>query len=189
MKDKYNTVRGHITVECIDSTGKIVDRFENKNLIMDTARIAMAGIAAGVSTATPINAFSIGTEGHVTGDFLTPKKEVDGFVSSRNNLFSDELNSYNYTISFTPPGTTSGMCTILNEPDSGSTVHINMVNSEVEYTITIPEQSANSGNQNNISVFTEAALFAGGNIFSMKCFPAKIKESTVSLRIIWKIIF
>ena len=189
MKDKYKTIRGHITVECINKGGEVIDRFENKNLIMDSARVAMAGIAAGVSTATPINAFSIGTEGHVTGDFLTPKQEVDGFVSSRTNLFSSELNSYNYTISFEPPGTTSGVCSVLSEPDSGSTVHINMVNSEVEYTITIPEQSANSGNQNNISVFTEAALFAGGNIFSMKCFPAKIKEPTVSLRIIWKIIF
>src|SRR5574344_240093 len=98
MRDKYKTVRGNIIIECVNNSGEVIDRFENKNLIMDSARIAMAGIAAGVSTATPINAFSIGTEGHVTGDFLTPKQEVDGFVSSRTNLFSSELNSYNYTI-------------------------------------------------------------------------------------------
>ena len=37
--------------------------------------------------------------------------------------------------------------------------------------------------------YTEAALYAGDNIFSMKTFPARVKEDTVKLEITWSIVF
>ena len=187
MKDIYKTpLSGHIIVECLDKTGKVLDRFENHNLIMDKARTAMSSLACALTTAEPINKFVLGTEGHITGDFLTPKGEAQGFLSSRTQLFSEESADFTYPIEFTNPGTASGSCVVDSEPDSGTTITMSYVGNDVEYTINIPETAANGA---GISVFTEAALYAGGNIFSMKCFPAKIKENTVSLKVIWKILF
>lgn len=187
MKDLYKKpIFGHIIVECSDKNGTVVDRFEKHNLIMDTARVAVSSLACGLSTAEPINKFVLGTDGHIPGDFLTPKGEAQGFISSRTQLFSEETSGFTYPIDFTNPGTASGSCTINSEPDSGSTITMSYVGNDVEYTITVPELA---GNGTGISVFTEAALYAGGNIFSMKTFPAKIKDDSVSLKIIWKILF
>ena len=185
MKDIYK-IKGHIIVECIDKKGTIIDRFENKNLIMDAARTAVSSSIAGMTVAAPMNKFVIGTEGHVTGDYLIPKTELQGFVSSRTELFSEELSSYTYPIVFNNPGTAVGPCVIVSEPDSGSTISLNYAGSDVEYTIEIPDIA---GNSTGIAVFTEAALYAGDNIFSMKCFPGKIKDNTVSLRVVWTIKF
>ena len=104
-------------------------------------------------------------------------------------LFSEEISSYNYPIVFTNPGTSNGVCAVVSEPDSGTastTINLKYLNNNIKYTIEIPELAANN---TGIVVFTEAALYAGDNIFSMKCFPGKIKDSTVSLRVIWTIIF
>lgn len=185
MKDLYtNKINGHIIIECLDSNKNVIDRFENKNLIMNTARITLSSILCDIGTAEPISKFVLGTEGHITGDYLTPKTELQGFVSTRTELFSEELSAYNYPIVFTNPGTAVGNCTIISEPDSGSTVKLNYVGTDVQYVIEIPEVSANN---TGVVVFTEAALYAGTNIFSMKCFPGKIKDNTVSLKITWTI--
>jgi hypothetical protein len=186
MKDIYNKKPiGHIVLECIGKDG-LVDRYEQDNLIMDAARIAVAPAIAGVSNTAPMNKFVIGTEGHVTGDYLTPKTELEGFISSRTELFSEELSSFIYPIEFQVPGTSSGACTVISEPDTGSTVNLNYMGTDVTFTIEIPELSANNS---GVVVFTEAALYAGDNIFSMKCFPGKIKDNTVSLKVIWTIKF
>lgn len=185
MKDLYtNKVKGHIVIECLDSNKNVIDRFENKNLIMDSARIVMSDILCGLGTAEPIEKFVLGTEGHVTGDYLTPKTELEGFVSSRTQLFSEELSSYTYPIEFTNPGVAVGACTIVSEPDSGTTINLDHTGTDVQYIIEIPELAANN---TGVVVFTEAALYAGTNIFSMKCFPGKIKDNTVSLKITWTI--
>src|SRR5574344_1109671 len=100
MKDIYTKpLRGHIIVESIDKDGNI-DRYEEDNLIMDSARLSVSSTIAGVSNSVPMNKFVIGTEGHVTGDYLTAKTEVDGFISSRTELFSEELSSFFYPIEF-----------------------------------------------------------------------------------------
>lgn len=185
MKDIYkNVVKGHIIVECFDSNKNLIDRFESKNLIMDSARIAMSDILCDMGTAHPISKFVLGTEGHVTGDILTPKNEAEGFISSRTQLFSEELSSYTYPIVFTNPGVNVGACSIVSEPDSGSSVSLDYTGTDIQYTIEVPELAANS---TGVAVFTEAALYAGDKIFSMRCFPGKIKDTTVSLKIVWKI--
>ena len=187
MKDFYITpVSGHIIVECLNDAGEVLDRFENHNLIMDTARIAIPSLICGLSTASELNKIVLGTEGHVTGDFLTPKGEAQGFISSRTQLFSEELAEFNYPIEFTNPGTSSGGCPIVSEPDTGTVISLEYSTNSIQYTIEVPALAANG---TGISVFTEAALYAGTNIFSMKCFPAKIKDNTVSLRIIWRLFF
>lgn len=186
MKDKYyKPITGHIIIECFDKSGSIIDRFEKNNLIMDNARTAMTKLTANITGAEPINKFVIGTEGHITGNYLTPKTDLEGFISSRTELFSEESTTYNYPIVFTNPGTVSGNCTIVSEPNSGSTVSLLTTSNSIQYTVEINDTAANN---TGIVVFTEAALYAGGNIFSMKCFPGKIKDNTVSLRIIWKIL-
>lgn len=185
MKDIYkNVVKGHIIVECLDSNKNVIDRFESKNLIMDSARIAMSDILCGLGSAVPISKFVLGTEGHITGDILTPKTDAEGFISSRTQLFSEELSSYNYPIQFTNPGVNIGECTIISEPDTGSKISLDHTGTDVQYTIEVPELAANN---TGVVVFTEAALYAGDKIFSMRCFPGKIKDQTVSLKIVWKI--
>lgn len=189
MEDKYtNYVSGHIIVEALDANNNILDRYEEHNLIMDKARTSISRLACGItgSLSKPINKFVLGTEGHKSGDYLTPKTSTEGFISSRTMLFSEDSVSYEYPIAFTNPGTATGSCVIVSEPDSGSTVSLLHENNNVQYTIEIPATAANN---TGIAVYTEAALYAGYNIFSMKCFPAKIKDNTVALRIIWKILF
>ena len=188
MQDFYTKKPiGHILIESINNDGEVIDSYEEKNLIMDKARLAVSSSIAGINNTVPMNKFVIGTEGHITGDYLTPKTEAEGFISSRTELFSEELNSYSYPIEFQVPGVAEGACSIISEPDTGSSVYLNYVDTDVTFTIEIPELAAN--NSGNVVVFTEAALYAGGNIFSMKCFPGKIKDNTVSLRVIWTIKF
>lgn len=185
MKDIYNNLSGHIIVECLDKDKNIIDRYEKHNLIMDKARVAMSGLISGQTGAPELNKFVLGTDGHITGNYLTPKTDLQGFISSRTQLFSEEIGNYTYPIVFNNPGTSAGACTIVSEPNSGTIITLATTTNSVQYTIEIDDTAANN---TGIVVFTEAALYAGSNIFSMKCFPGKIKDNTVSLRIIWKII-
>ena len=179
-------LKGHLIVECKNKNGEVIDRYENNNLIMDAARVAMSQMTAGLSNSSEINKFVLGTQGHLGNDYLNPKTEADGFVGTRTQWFSEESLAYNYPISFDTPGTPTGLCPIVSEADSGSIISINYSDKSVEYTIEIFEESANG---TGVAVFTEAALYSGTNIFSMKCFPGKIKDNTVSLKIVWKILF
>lgn len=187
MLDLYKKpLSGHIIVECLDKLGNVVDKFENHNLIMETARISVSSNACDIALSEPLNKFVLGTNGHISGDYLTPKTEVEGFISSRTELFSEELNNFTYPITFTNPGVPVGACTITSELDTGTTIALTYANNDVKYTIEIPEGAANG---TGVAVYTEAALYAGSSIFSMKCFPGKIKDNTVSLRVIWTIKF
>lgn len=66
----------------------------------------------------------------------------------------------------------------------------------VEFKFSIPKDQANgqhtpldTGYSSNISLFTEAGLYVNGRIFSMKTFPAKIKDDTTEVVVTWRIIF
>ena len=187
INDKH-TLNGHLIVECLDKDKNVIDRFENHNLIMDAARVAMAQMTAGLSNSSQIDRFVIGTQGHNGTDYLSVKTEANGFVGTRTELFSETANVYNYEILFDVPGTANGVCNITSETDitTPSLVTISYTDKTIEYTFEIYEENAND---TGVSVFTEAALYAGTNIFSMKCFPGKIKDNTVSLKIVWKIMF
>lgn len=101
---------------------------------------------------------------------------------------------YTYTVNFTlpttndTPGGTEASAIDEDDVDSGSTVKVLQTDTSVVFTIDIATAAGNSQNDTT-SVFTEAALYANGRIFSMKTFKAKVKDSTVLLRIVWTITF
>ena len=70
--------------------------------------------------------------------------------------------------------------------DSGSVATVGQTGSSVTFTFDI---NSAAGNNNGNVVYTEAALYAGTNIFAMKTFKAKVKDDSVLLRIIWTITF
>jgi len=185
MKDIFNNIRGHFTVESVDTNGKIIERYEEDNLITDTARVNMCDLVTGLSTGLNINKFVLGTEGHNVS-LTIPKTTAEGFVSARTRLFAEEMGSPTYPIIFTPTDATDANATNIVETDSGSTVHITKIGSTVTYYIEIPIEAANGV---GTVAYTEAALYAGPNIFSMKTFGAKVKDESVSLRITWSISF
>lgn len=102
---------------------------------------------------------------------------------------------YVYNISFTLPGTNvdAGGTTTLNlvetDAGSGSTVKVLQSGTSVTFTIDIATAAANLQDGGPSSIFTEAALYANNRIFAMKTFKAKVKDSTVLLRIVWTITF
>jgi len=65
-----------------------------------------------------------------------------------------------------------------------------------QFVFTIPKSQANNqhnaseaGFNSEVSLFTEAGLYVNGRLFSMKTFPAKVKDDTTELKITWRIIF
>jgi len=106
-----------------------------------------------------------------------------------------ENEPYTYSINFELPqentdpinGTIAQNITEDN-PGSGSIVSVLQTDTSVTFIIDIGTPAANE-HQINTSVFTEAALYANGRIFTMKTFKAKVKDSSILLRIRWTIIF
>ena len=102
---------------------------------------------------------------------------------------------YVYNIEFTLPGSNidAGGTVALNlvetDAGSGSTVKVLQSGTSVTFTIDIATAAANLQDGGPSSIFTEAALYANNRIFAMKTFKAKVKDSTVLLRIVWTITF
>ena len=165
--------------------GKLIDTIEQKNLIMDLARNQFAKFCGGIVT-DPINKLVLGTQGHVGSDTDTPKTSTEGFISSRTNLFSEVsgTNHVNFeNFSFTPNGISGSTVTCT---DGVSTANISSLNNIATFIVDIPE---NVGNGTGSITFTEAALYTGTNIFSMRTFKGRLKDNSIALRITWKIIF
>jgi len=94
---------------------------------------------------------------------------------------------FKYNITFTPPGVLVGDAVVVEDDlNSGSTVNFNQAGREITYTIDLDNTAGNGG---SAVTYTEASLYAGDTIFSMKTFRGKIKDSSVLVRIIWKISF
>ncbi len=70
----------------------------------------------------------------------------------------------------------------------GSEIFVLHNDKSVQFTIDIVNYVANE-QTDTASIFTEAALYFHGRIFSMKTFKAKVKDDSVLLRIIWTINF
>ena len=51
------------------------------------------------------------------------------------------------------------------------------------------ETAANGTDGRSVVSYTEAGLFCETEMFSIKCFPAKVKDVSTSFSIIWRIIF
>lgn len=213
LNDRVNFI-GDFSIKAFKKDGTI-EEYREKNLIMDLARTNMAQLIGGVTTVTnngdPINKFVLGTLGHHGTNVLDYVKVGENrvvgddstvFNSTRTSLYSEETGSgaYNYNIPFDVTGDEDVTVNVDGEmfladvsqwTDTAVQNTIQRVVSErtVTYTITIPTSNANSLPEDPTIAYTEAALYAGDEIFSMKCFPARVKEDTVKLVITWSIIF
>jgi len=183
--------------------GKLIDVFEDHNLIMRDSKRTVAYLTSG---AYPdgisdmfINTFALGTGGTVDGDLLTPKS----FDYERPNMFSEAEGKPTYPITWNPKTADSGgNVTVTSEGSAqipsitnNSAVSINIENdSTIVYVINISNANANGAGDGAIA-WTEASLYnaeAYGNYgrnFAMRTFSAKIKENTTNFRITWKIVF
>ena len=206
LNDQVNFV-GVFSIKAFNADGT-VDEYTEKNLIMDEARRNMAQLVGGVTSAGDtrgmhINQFVLGTKGHNGTDILNYIKVGDaGFTSARTSLFSEDIaDAKNYRIGFDTTGGldvtdanatgrmyAGGAAGIIDS--TKNTVRRVVSDRTVTYTITVPATNANSGDADNpVVAYTEAALYAGDEIFSMKTFPARVKEDTVKFEITWSIIF
>ena len=206
LNDQVNFV-GVFSIKAFNADGT-VDEYTEKNLIMDEARRNMAQLVGGVTSAGDtqgmhINQFVLGTKGHNGTDILNYIKVGDaGFTSARTSLFSEAIaDAKNYRIDFAVTGGldvtdanatgrmyAGGAAGIIDS--TKNTVRRVVSDRTVTYTITVPATNANSSEADNpVVAYTEAALYAGAEIFSMKTFPARVKEDTVKFEITWSIIF
>lgn len=119
----------------------------------------------------------------------------DGIIAITSEWeFLGEDPPYFYTINFQLPMTNSDESGTLanniieDDATSGSSIRVLQNGSSVTFTIDIATAAANKQTETT-SVFTEAALYANSRIFAMKTFKAKVKDSTVLLRIVWTITF
>lgn len=197
LVDKVNFV-GHFSIKAFKKDGTF-EEYSEKNLIVEGARTAMAESIAGVGTSV-INKFVLGTEGHVGNDILNNRKVGEnGFDATRTNLFSEQSNSTFYTINFDVSGpaaseedSTAIGALVLNGSSQGNDLTRNTIirtvtNNTVTYNVTVPVECGNA--TGSLIAYTEAALYAGSRMFSMKTFPARVKEDTVRFEITWSIIF
>ena len=184
---------GHFSLKIFKKDGTI-ETYEEKNLIMTLARENMAALVGGWTTGgVAINKFVIGTKGHVGSNILDFVKVGEGgFTTERTNLFSEALDQFRYVIGFNAVSTNNNLSISTNGQVNGAgtntpcTVLRNVTSRTTTYTITIPE---GSGNSTDAIAYTEAGLYAGSKLFSMKTFPARVKEDSVKFEIKWSIIF
>lgn len=204
LKDKID-FQGHFTVKAFKKDGSI-EVYEDKNLIMDKARSNMAELVGGYTTGVPIDQFVLGNKGHNGEDILNYKKvgENDEFVSTRTKLFAQDAayddkngkDSFVYEIAFNVQSDTSTKTDTaavgrIAGSDDTQTCEVKRVVADrtCTYTITIPDFAGNKVGEGEVVAYTEASLYAGVDIFSMKTFPARVKEDTVKFEITWAIIF
>jgi len=204
LKDKID-FQGHFTVKAYKKDGS-VEIYEDKNLIMDSARSNMAELVGGYSTGAHIDKFVLGNKGHNGTDILDYKKVgANGeFISSRTMLFSEDSayddangkDSFAYEIGFDVKSDTSsktddnaqGRIKGSSETQVCEVMRV-VADRTCTYTITIPDYAGNKVGEGAVAAYTEAALYAGQDIFSMKTFPSRVKEDTVKFVITWAIIF
>lgn len=189
MKDTFDKMKGYFRVQLLDDNDKIVDTYEDNNLIMDTAKLSMAQTIGKMLPNYYINEIRLGGEGIKPGTYIT-KDASDGFSSSRSELFAEQNSSYIYHILFEPKGVNGMDADILSENDNttgnSSIVNITNLSNVVTFTVTIPKQNANRG---SVQPYSEAGLYMSGNLFAMKVFPTRLKNSSLKMVITWSIIF
>jgi hypothetical protein len=185
MQDKMidqtvKPIEGYFILEQFDKDGNLIDKFEDKNMIMLNSKITMRDGMQGMETGSIdgdpstrgypfINTFVLGTEGHNPGNILEPRN----FTYQRDHLFSvDNTNGKTYPITFDPlaaqgvPG--SNIIDEGYDPDlpgsknDDSTVSIfsstETENEAITYIFYIPVGNANDSGQ--AIAYTEAALYS-----------------------------
>ena len=207
---------GHFSIQMLNKSGEVIDSYEDNNLVVNDARGAMSALLSGKKDSVGITTLVLGTRGHNEDDnnILMPKPVgQNGYDETRTQLFSEEQGTpFYYTIKWDPNNLKdAGEGSVeftnnevefvakgqrknqngseLNAENGKIPVKIALQGNSVQYEFTIPEQYANGADGASVVAYTEAGLKCGEKLFSIKCFAAKIKETSVSIKIIWKIIF
>lgn len=203
MIDKSYDIKGEFHIDVYNGDN-IVDTFTNKNLVVTGSRSAVSALVSGIKGGQPINRLSLGTRGHIsTLDKFHPK-EVGGeysedgillkFDESRSKLFCEEYNELTFDIKFYPVGGNDESQKVSGLAFYGGTevetqntfVEIFCDCNSVTYIFTIEEGIGHGG---TFVPYTEAGLYAGNVLFSMKTFAAKVKDESTKFVITWKIYF
>lgn len=203
MIDKTYDIKGEFTIDVYNGND-VIDSFTNNNLVVTGSRSAVSALVSGIKGGQPINRLSLGTRGHISDLSKFSPKLVNGtysedgkqlkFDESRDKLFCEEFNELTFDIKFYPiPGNDeSQKVTGLafyggTEVASQNTfVEIFCDCNSVTYIFTIEEGIGHGG---TFVPYTEAGLYAGNVLFSMKTFAAKVKDESTKFVITWKIYF
>lgn len=201
---------GIMGIQSFHDDGTITEDIDT-NLVMNNARKAMAlmqaNITTGATKSEPINGLRLGIQGHI--DPQTPKQPGNGaneYNPSMSQLFSQAQGDYSYFVNFDVKGgiqeefsefgkaylgqnqvgsNESEKCTFKRTLGTGNEDRV------IFFEIEIPNGAQNppQGQSMPYMPYSEAQLYSGNNIFSMKTFPVKYKDSSVKLVITWQIIF
>lgn len=202
-------LKGYFQVNIKDKDGNIVDHYEDNNLIVFSARKHMASLI-GNKDKDGITRILLGTKGHNpdTGNILEPRNVGEqGYDETRTKLFSQEDDSFYYKIWWDPYNlkdkdgkpaawkdntiqfiaTGNPRETVTEDAKIPVTIKVN--DNILEYNFEINNFYANGDDGKSVVAYTEATLMCGSQMFSIKTYPAKTKDISSTLEIIWKIIF
>ena len=197
MKDNLK-FRGQFKLECFDKSGNLIDSFEDHNLVVLGARMHFMKLIGGAyDTNKIINRFVLGTDG-VVGEDSIPKSEEDGLKPTLEDLFCKTTDSKNRgitfeEINFTPSSndSISQATNIQDGSNNNSTVSVIVDETSLEPSITyifnINSDAFNG--KNDYMKFNEAGLFAGDTLIAIRTFKTKAKDSSVSMKVTWSLIF
>lgn len=205
INDKFSKPVGHFKIETFKKN-KLIDSFEEHNLIMNKAREHFMKVLSGMYAENKaINCLKLGTRGvqEVENDGkieqfdAIPKDADSGFNDSRTDLFCGTPVSTQGIewagISFTPSGDvdTSRASNTTDGGNNDSTVDIYIVTTGESPTLTyVFNISADAFNgATGYAKYNEAGLYADDVLIAMRTFRSKSKDSETSMRITWSISF
>ena len=197
MKENLK-IRGHFKLECFDKSGNLIDKFEEHNLVVLGARKHFMKLIGGAYDSNKIiNRFVLGTDG-VVGEDSIPKSEEDGLNPTLEDLFCKTTDPNKRGILFEEinftPSTNDSYTQATNIQDgSNNNSVVNVIVDEtslepsISYIFNIPTDAFNG--KNDYMKFNEAGLFAGDTLIAIRTFKTKAKDSSVSMKVTWSLIF
>ena len=197
LKDRV-PVRGHFKLETFDKDGNLLDTVEQHNLVVLGARLHFMKLIAGAYDSNKIiNRFVLGTDG-IVGEDSIPKSEEDGLKATLTDLFCKTTDSSKRSITYEEinftPSTNEDITDASNIQDgSNNTSTVKVIVDEtstepsITYVFSIPTDAFNG--KNDYMKFNEAGLFAGDTLIAIRTFKTKAKDSSVSMRVTWSLIF
>jgi hypothetical protein len=204
MNDNYtHSIKGVFSIDTYKGE-KLLESFSDNNLVVIGSRSAVASLVSGIKSPQPINRFSLGFKGHQQNINIFTPKEVGGeytedgkllkFNEERTELFCEELNESTFDIKFYPISSSDesqklSCLTFFDNTEietQNTFVEIFTDCNSVTYKFTIED---GIGHGEDFKVYTEAGLYAGSVLFSLKTFTAKVKDESTKFVITWKIYF
>lgn len=148
-------------------SGDVVDLYKNTYIQYTAADPELSGVYLYVGTS------------------IVSLQLSDIVVAGEDWVKSDDIGD-TYEINFELPGTSNSPSGDAASTDTGDQITVLLSGTTITFTF---ELGSNNGNGDGTMVYTEAGIYAGDELFCMKTFPAKVKDETVIMRVIWSIIF